>query len=138
MNKKGYIIIITVILLILIALIVSTVTKKSSTNKYDKTFTISLYSNSSTGYNWHYNLSKEGIIEIEESYDNSNCKEGVVGCGGKKIYKIKALKEGKVKLSLKYKRTSSYKSGSKATYIITVDKNLQITEKHYGSYFKKD
>ena len=43
-----------------------------------------------------------------------------------------------IKLSLKYKRTSSYKSGSKATYIITVDKNLQITEKHYGSYFKKD
>ncbi len=104
----------------------------------EKTFTFSLYSNSSTGYEWTYEVGEEGIIQIEESYDDTGCPEDVAGCGGQKIYKITGLKEGKVTLSLKYHFfTDETRVEDTAIYQFKVDKNLNITETHSGTYFHK-
>ena len=100
-----------------------------------KTFTISLYDNSSTGYAWTYKISKKNIVNIKEKSDYSNCGN-MIGCGGKKIYTIKALKPGNIKLSLKYSFSGDKdRPYETATYLITVDRDLNIKESHYGSYF---
>ena len=107
-------------------------------NRENDSFEIPLYSNSSTGYSWSEELSEEGIVEISSRYDNSGCDEGVAGCGGEKIYTVKALKPGKVTLTLTYQFVDPDKDRDKlfAIYNITVDKNLNITEEHSGNYFE--
>ncbi len=131
------------IILILIAIftcicLVGCETKKDEDNKEntENTLKISLYDNSSTGYVWSYNVSENDIIEISESSDYSNCDPEAAGCGGKKIYTIKALKPGKTTLSLDYTSIANGKTDKIAIYEITVDQKLNITETHSGSYFE--
>lgn len=97
-------------------------------------YIIKLYSNPSTGYSWEYTLSDENIIEVSYIYDDSNCAKNIVGCGGQNIYTIKPLKPGKVKLELVYKSVNNDKI--EATYEITVNEDMSITETHYGKYFE--
>ncbi len=110
----------------------------SSKNKSAESFEISLYDNSSTGYYWSYDIDNKGIVDIAESSDYSKCPSDVDGCGGEKIYKVKALKSGKVRLSLEYKSSahSDYETKT-AVYDITVNKDLSITESHFGTYFEE-
>ena len=109
------------------------------TKKNDNSFEFKLASNASTGYSWNYELSKEGIVDVSYVYDDSNCKKDVVGCGGQKIYTVKALKPGKVKLSLTYSFVGTdAKDNKTATYVITVNDDLTISETHYGTYFKEN
>ena len=132
MKKKNKMIII----IALVCLILIGCQKNKETNKHLK---ISLYSNPSTGYRWTYNIDKQDIIDISKKYDNSNCSPKAEGCGGKEIYTIKGLKPGKVTLTLIYSFIEKDKYPSKtATYEITVNDDLSITETHDGSYFKKD
>ena len=101
--------------------------------KAKNTYKIELDSNPTTGYDWHYEMTNN-IINFEKEYDSSNCKEGIVGCGGKAIYTLTPLKEGKTTVEFKYCR--GYQEPCiKAIYEITIDKDLNITETHKGSYF---
>ena len=108
------------------------------TKKVD-TFKFKLASNASTGYSWDYELSKEEIVDVSYVYDDSNCNKNVVGCGGQNVYTVKALKPGKVKLSLTYSFVGTdAKDNKTATYEITVNDDLTISETHYGTYFKEN
>ncbi len=109
---------------------------KKEEEKKEDVLKISLYDNSSTGYTWSYTVSEEDIIEISETTDYSNCPPDVAGCGGKKIYTIKGLKPDKTTLSLDYTSIPHGNTDKTAVYEITVDKDLNITETHSGSYFK--
>ena len=126
------------IILSLLIVLLCVFTVGCNNNRENDSFEISLYSNSSTGYSWSEKLSEEGIVEISSRYDNSGCAEGVAGCGGQKIYTVKALKPGKVTLTLTYQFVDPDKDRDKlfAIYNITVDKNLKITEEHSGNYFE--
>ncbi len=126
------------IILSILIILLCVVTVGCKNEKGKDSLEISLYNNSSTGYSWSEELSEEGIVEISSSYDNSNCPKGVAGCGGQKIYTIKALKPGKVTLTLTYQFVDPDKDRDKlfAIYNITVDKNLNITEEHSGNYFE--
>ena len=96
-------------------------------------YKIELDSNPSTGYDWHYEITNN-IIDFEREYDDSNCKEGILGCGGKTIYTLTPLKKGTTTVEFKYCR--GYQEPCiKAIYEITIDKDLNITETHRGSYF---
>lgn len=109
---------------------------KKKEDKEGDSFKISLYSNSSTGYSWSYTVSNEGIIDISESYDDSNCPPENEGCGGQQVYKVKALKPGKTTISLKYSFVEpDERDYETAIYEITVNDDLSITETHSGTYF---
>lgn len=109
------------------------------TKKNDNSFEFKLASNASTGYSWNYELSKEGIVDVSYVYDDSNCNKNVVGCGGQNVYTVKALKPGKVKLSLTYSFVGTEAKDNKtATYVITVNDDLTVSETHYGTYFKEN
>ncbi len=114
-------------ILIILTLLILTGCKSKTVYK------IELDSNPSTGFDWHYEITNQ-IVDIERDYDDSNCKEGILGCGGKTIYTLTPLKKGKTTIEFKYCR--QYQEPCiKATYEINIDKNLNITETHKGSYF---
>ena len=136
--------IITLVILVVIALVILGFvsfkgTKKVSSKTEGSTLTFSLDSNSSTGYNWKEKVDKKGIIDVSYKYDNSGCPPDVVGCGGKRVYTVKALKPGKVKLTLTYSfgDGKNLKEKETAIYEIIVTDDLKISESHSGSYFDK-
>lgn len=107
------------------------------TNKSDK-LEIKFKSNPSTGYTWKYTVSNKDVIDIKEAYDDSNCPKDVTGCGGQMIYTINPKKEGKTTIKFRYLRPWDESTlWYTATYEITVDKDLKVSEKHSGSYFEK-
>ena len=114
---------------------------KKETEKHGNSFEISLYENASSGYSWSYDTNNDDIISISQSYDDSACEPNSDGCGGQRIYTVKALKPGKVTLNLEYayfvdpKETTYNKT---AVYEIVVDDDLNITESHYGTYFEEN
>lgn len=114
-------------ILIILTLLIITGCKTKSVYK------IELDSNPSTGYDWHYEMTNN-IINLEKEYDDSNCKEGILGCGGKTIYTLTPLKKGKTTIEFKYCR-QYHEPCIKAIYEINIDKELNITETHKGSYF---
>ncbi len=102
-----------------------------------KDLTISLDSNPSTGYTWVYSVSESEVVKISEDYENK-CDAEMVGCGGKSIFTIKPLKQGKTTITFTYSRSWEEDANPKtAIYEINVSDNLKITEKHSGSYFEE-
>lgn len=98
---------------------------------------LSFPSNPTTGYDWTYYVDNEGIIEIDEEY-KSTCKEGMVGCGGTKVFEIEGVKSGEVTLTFKYKRNWEETEYDKvAIYKLKVNslKNVEIISKS-GNYFE--
>ena len=107
-------------------------------NKKDgSTFEISLDENASTGYQWKKKIKKNGIVDLTFKSDYSNCEKNVDGCSGKRIYTLKALKSGTVRLTLTYSfiNDNTNKTTKTAIYEIKVDDDLNISETHSGSYF---
>ena len=101
-------------------------------NKKDKNLTIKLTSNPTTGYDWGYTISTIDIIEMTDDYI-SDCDDNQDGCGGKNIYTIKPLKEGKTSITFNYR--STYEKGvpeETIVYDVVVDKNLNISETHHN------
>lgn len=128
--KKMLLVIITILFCISIT--------ACKSKKENQNLEVSLYSNSSTGYEWSYTVSDENIISISSYYDDSNCEKNVVGCGGNNVYIIKGLKPGKVTLSMEYKFVVDGEGETEtAIYEITVNDDLSINETHYGTYFNK-
>lgn len=137
MKKKIIIILIILVVLIAIGFMFFKGNNKGSSKTEGSTFTFSLDSNSSTGYSWKEKVSTEGIIDVSHEYDNSGCPPDAVGCGGKNVYTVKALKPGRVKLTMTYSFGDGInkKTEKTAIYRITVTDDLKISETHSGSYF---
>ena len=66
-----------------------------------ETVILSLEENASTGFTWHLKLSEEGIVEISSKTVTTQAPPGVVGAPSKVSWFIKAVKPGKVALTLK-------------------------------------
>lgn len=125
--------------IILLIITIILITGCSSNNKEGESLLIELSSNPSTGYTWTYDISNNDIISIEEDYDDSNCEENAVGCGGYNVYNIKALKKGETTITFTYSFPNKVNSEEKkAVYVITIDKDLKIEEYHEGSYFLEE
>jgi len=66
---------------------------------------IALESNPTTGYGWE-TIYDETVLElVEETYElGEYAKQGVVGAGGTELFRFKALKSGKVEITMVYNR----------------------------------
>ena len=136
-GNKNYIFAFVIIVIVIAIIGLSIYFKSSSSQKKlsDKdSIQISLYSNSSTGYKWTYTVDKTDLVDISSYYDDSSCDKDAVGCGGHEVYTIKPLKSGKAVLTFQYSSQHSQDTLT-AVYELSIDKNLTITENHYGSYF---
>lgn len=68
-------------------------------------FMITLDGNPTTGYEWEYKMVPDtSIISIQGEYIPANVGPGIVGSGGKYVYKGKALAPGTVSIIFSYSR----------------------------------
>lgn len=64
---------------------------------------IALESNPTTGYSWEAIYDKTVLELVEETYElGEYAKQGVVGAGGTELFRFKALKSGKVEITMVY------------------------------------
>ena len=104
----------------------------------DKTLTVELEANATTGYQWAFKTSKDGIVELKGEYVQNDNPEGFVGVGGTQKYAVTGLAEGEVTITFEYLSPGDKTVGQTAIYVFTVDKDLTVTEKsHSGDYFDK-
>lgn len=97
------------------------------------TAAIDLESNPTTGYEWTYTVSREGIVEeTKNEYIADEVEGDIVGAGGVHSFQFRGLKAGTVALTFRYARPWEKGEAAKvATYQITVDESLQITCEEY-------
>ncbi|MDR1800582.1 MAG: protease inhibitor I42 family protein [Lachnospiraceae bacterium] len=89
--------------------------------KAGETFTISLDENPTTGYQWAYEISDEGVISPDADEYKDADKGNVVGGGGTRTLSFKGLKSGNATITLKYTRSWEENPTDKIlTYNITV------------------
>jgi predicted secreted protein len=70
-----------------------------------KTATIELEANATTGYTWVYTMSPKGVIqEVSSEYVPDKNNEGITGAGGKQIFTFEAIAEGEAELVFSYLR----------------------------------
>ncbi|MBQ9235600.1 MAG: protease inhibitor I42 family protein [Alphaproteobacteria bacterium] len=68
---------------------------------------LSLDANATTGYKWSfvtYVADEQAVEELEDTYVADEAPEGMVGVGGKAVYKLKLLKAGDVYVTANYSR----------------------------------
>ena len=76
-----------------------------SGSQEQKTATIELEGNPSTGYTWVYTVSQEGVVrEVSNEYIPDKHADGRVGSGGRFIFTFDALTTGEAKLTFSYLR----------------------------------
>ena len=67
--------------------------------------TISLAGNATTGYSWVFTSTNGTLFKtIQETYTQDRHPTGMVGVGGKFVYKIKAMKKGTFSIIARYYR----------------------------------
>ena len=69
--------------------------------------TLRLNANATTGYKWQFQIAddeKHLVKILKEKYVVNSHPEGMVGVGGKAVYKIQALKKGKLTIIARYFR----------------------------------
>ena len=70
-----------------------------------KTATIELEANATTGYTWVYTMSPENVIRLVSSeYIPDKNNEKTTGSGGKQIFIFEAIAEGETELVFSYLR----------------------------------
>ncbi len=73
--------------------------------KVNQEFIIALGSNPTTGYDWLVSYDKSVLKLIETKYEaGKEAKEGMIGAGGVKHFRFKALNEGETEVTLTYQR----------------------------------
>jgi predicted secreted protein len=99
-----------------------------------KTATIKLEGNETTGYTWIYTMSPGGVIRlVSKIYVPDENKEGIAGIGGKYTFTFEAIAEGEAELVFSYLR--EWETGvpplKTVTYKAIVDNknNLMLKEK---------
>lgn len=68
---------------------------------------IRLNANATTGYNWHFEIAddeKHLVKILKEKYVVNSHPAGMVGVGGKAVYKFKTLHAGKLTIIARYYR----------------------------------
>lgn len=72
--------------------------------KTGETLTVKLPANPTTGYTWGIAALDEAVVENTGSTYNSECAEGVLGCGGSEKWEFLAVAEGETYLEMVYYR----------------------------------
>lgn len=75
--------------------------------KVGENIALRLNANATTGYKWSFNIPEEQkqLVKIlKEKYEIKPHPKGMVGVGGKAVYKIKAIKPGKFIITARYYR----------------------------------
>jgi inhibitor of cysteine peptidase len=68
-------------------------------------FVIALDSNPTTGYSWQESYDESMLELVAKSYEpGKQAQQGVVGAGGVEYFQFKALKAGKIEITLVYQR----------------------------------
>ena len=68
-------------------------------------FAIALGSNPTTGYSWQESYDETVLELVEKTYElGREAKQVMVGAGGVEHFRFKALKAGKTKITMTYKR----------------------------------
>ncbi len=81
-----------------------------------------LESNPTTGYAWAVTKSDNAILKSESNtFDNSACAEGVVGCGGKEIWNFTTADFGKTVLEMAYYRPWENADTAVKSFTLTVE-----------------
>ncbi len=85
--------------------VVLTSKSKSDTIKIHKkdTLTISLVSNASTGYKWHYDDNSD-VVKLIKMESKAPEDKNMMGAAGKQIFIFKAVKKGNAEIKLYYTR----------------------------------
>ena len=124
MQSKNALMIFAFILLVLIALVSCSNTSQEkvlnhSSDPNQLTVNgigiIELDENPTTGYKWYYEIKDSGILQlIDDTYIPP--KTGLVGAGGKHVWKFKAVDKGTANIIFNYYRPWEGKENSVKTY----------------------
>jgi len=103
-----------------------------SMTQEQKTATIELKSNATTGYKWVCAISPpEGVVrQVSDEYIPDENKEGVTGAGGKQVFTFEAIAKGEAELVFSYLRTwETVPPLETKTYKAIVDSKNNLTLK---------
>ncbi len=67
-------------------------------------FTIALDSNPTTGYSWQESFDETALELIENTYEQGEAPEGIVGASGTEYFKFRALKTGETTITMAYQQ----------------------------------
>jgi inhibitor of cysteine peptidase len=90
---------------------------------------IELDGNPTTGYNWTYTLSGEGVVqEVSSDYVPDPNSIGATGAGGTFVFEFESIAEGEVEITFLYRREwEDVVATRTAVYRATVDADLNLT-----------
>lgn len=116
--------------------------KKSNTKNEDikvgQSIEIKVDTNNDDDY-WNWELSGDDNVTVSYTSNKNTCKDDQEYCGETEIYTLTAISAGKSTFKLNYNNQDNENNSIlDATYEITVDKNLNIAENHFGSYFDQE
>ena len=96
----------------------------------NKTATVELAGNPTTGFTWVYTISPEGVVgEVSNEYIPDKTHTNVVGSGGKFIFVFEALAEGEAEVSFSYLRVweEGIPPSQTVIYRAVVDNKINLT-----------
>ena len=91
---------------------------------------VTLRSNPTTGYEWSYTVSEEGILsEVSNEYESDDNPEGMVGVGGSHNWLFEAVGPGDVTLSFSYSQSweTDVEPADRLECTVHVDESNQVT-----------
>lgn len=106
--------------------------------KQGQSVELKFISEPATGYAWRVVVSREGIVEVSETFEEDEDDKDNPKAGWQ-IYTVKAVGAGEVALDFAYVVPGSEEVKYAATYVYVVDEELKMTEKlREGTYFELD
>ena len=83
---------------------------------------IELCSNITTGFRWTYEISDEGVLQLED-YDYKEPEDDLAGTAGTDVWTFEAVGEGTTEVSMEY--SQGWLSGTEAEWTYTVTVNVE-------------
>lgn len=106
----------------------SAVTVESTASAKDKTDSVELEGNPTTGYEWQYEIKDTSIANLaSKNYVSSDPTGERCGAGGTYTWSFVGLKEGETEVTFKYLRSWETDVLESKTYVIKVDSDLKVT-----------
>jgi len=93
-----------------------------------KTATVELEGNPTTGYSWDYTIIPDGVVgEVSNEFVQDNASAGTVGVGGTFVFVFEGVAEGEAEIMFYYTRPwEDVPAEDVAVYKAVVDSNLNI------------
>lgn len=95
---------------------------------------IKLNGNPTTGYEWKVTIEDTSVAKVSEEYTPDDKSDEAVGSGGTYTFTFEGLKEGETKAVFNYLRSWEAESLQTKTYLVTVDKDLNVSLKEEKAF----